>query len=481
MLIICNGAFKSGSTWLFMLLKCGINPLDIPESFRITEKWNGETIQETDLPRFLATVDIIRHDYVIKTHWDKASTLKTALAHPDVYVFNIVRDFRDVIVSAYYHYHREFKRTESFEEFYWKERRDLLAYLQSFHRLWRKRPGKVHVASYEGLLRDFAAEIRKVFAFIGRPIEDKHIDILARHITMDSLRAMWKESDKPAEERFFRQGKSGDWKRHFTPEMEADFHTMNRSMALHFRMCDEMNPIQWGQRFPIQRDFTVYTPGKAMREDWVFQDLFGRLGLPAGYFRGKRVLDIHTGSGAAAFYMEAQGAQVTAVDTCTSHRRGFAVVQNLRRSACRYVRASVYDLDPQRMGTFDFVFFWDDLHLCRDPLLAMERIRSVCAPGAMLVTRRIDVNSLPPRETAQDGLSGQDGSAAQERREIFLPNRYSLKQWLSQQGFSFKIDVQQLPAMTEEREDDWSTLPHWVFLAEYAPAAAAGTPAAAGH
>jgi tRNA (mo5U34)-methyltransferase len=48
------------------------------------------------------------------------------------------------------------------------------------------------------------------------------------------------------------------------------------------------------------------------------------------------------------------------------------------------VNSTVYDLDPARLGTFDLVHAGDLLLHLRDPVLALQRIRSVTAGHALI-------------------------------------------------------------------------------------------------
>jgi len=68
---------------------------------------------------------------------------------------------------------------------------------------------------------------------------------------------------------------------------------------------------------------------------------------------------------------------------------------------------SVYDLDPSVVGEFDFVYVGSLLMHLRDPVRALERVRSVCR-GTLLVVDNIDLalTVLHPRRpvAALDGV-----------------------------------------------------------------------------
>jgi len=131
----------------------------------------------------------------------------------------------------------------------------------------------------------------------------------------------------------------------------------------------------------------------------------GRYHLPES-LAGKRVLDVATYNGFWAFELERRGAaEVVAVDVRTMRdvdlaprRRaqmsaaeldqetgaGFALAHEILGSRVRRETISVYDLSPERLGSFDLVFCGDLLLHLTDPIRALQRIRSVTRGEARL-------------------------------------------------------------------------------------------------
>jgi tRNA (mo5U34)-methyltransferase len=118
---------------------------------------------------------------------------------------------------------------------------------------------------------------------------------------------------------------------------------------------------------------------------------------------GKRCLDIGTYDGFLAFELERRGAaEVIATDIGGEEQwdwypelrasgppaladlmgsekgRGFRIAARALRSAVERVECNVYDLSPERLGTFDVVVCGSLLLHLRDPLRALEAIRGVC-------------------------------------------------------------------------------------------------------
>jgi tRNA (mo5U34)-methyltransferase len=100
---------------------------------------------------------------------------------------------------------------------------------------------------------------------------------------------------------------------------------------------------------------------------------------------GLRVLDIGARDGFFSFELERRGAEVVAIDYIDPSASGFAVASELLGSEVECDVCNIYDLDPDRHGTFDIVLFLGLLYHLRDPLLALDRIWEVCRPDALLV------------------------------------------------------------------------------------------------
>jgi tRNA (mo5U34)-methyltransferase len=162
--------------------------------------------------------------------------------------------------------------------------------------------------------------------------------------------------------------------------------------------------------------------------------------MPWPDVRGLRCLDIGTYDGFLAFEMERRGAaEVVAVDIghhedwdwvprvrnlgpvhlaaiAGEKGAGFAVAHDALGSTVQREVVSVYDLAPERLGTFDVVVCGSLLLHLRDPLRALEAIRSVCA-GAFLSAETIDlVLTVLQRRRPSFWGNGSDG-------QWLLPNR----------------------------------------------------------
>jgi tRNA (mo5U34)-methyltransferase len=153
---------------------------------------------------------------------------------------------------------------------------------------------------------------------------------------------------------------------------------------------------------------TLELPGGVLTPGWF--DLRRQVDrLPWPEVAGKRCLDVATYDGFYAFELERRGAaEVVAIDIprhedwdwpAAARAQGGAALSALagkkgygfevaRRALCSSVAKrtlSVYELDPEVVGSFDVVVCGSLLLHLRDPVRALEAIRSVCTGSFMSV------------------------------------------------------------------------------------------------
>jgi len=120
---------------------------------------------------------------------------------------------------------------------------------------------------------------------------------------------------------------------------------------------------------------------------------------------GKRVLDIGTFDGFWAFEFEKRGAEVVALDLDNAGQldlpaqvrartgpeelnrkfgSGFAIVHEILNSRVERVVNTVYEIDPAVHGMFDVVHIGSELIHMRNPIRALQRMRSVARGYAQI-------------------------------------------------------------------------------------------------
>ena len=120
------------------------------------------------------------------------------------------------------------------------------------------------------------------------------------------------------------------------------------------------------------------------------------VGMPAD-LSGLSVLDIGAWDGAFSFEAERRGAaRVVAVDSfCWSGegwgtQAGFNCARRILDSRVEDREMEVLDLSPATVGEFDLVLFLGVLYHLKHPLLALERVASVCR-GQLIMWTQVDM------------------------------------------------------------------------------------------
>jgi tRNA (mo5U34)-methyltransferase len=132
--------------------------------------------------------------------------------------------------------------------------------------------------------------------------------------------------------------------------------------------------------------------------------LLPHYGIPTN-LNGARVLDVGSGDGFWALEFERRGGLVTSLDVESfrdvdlppalhalfdanpvnlSFRRGLELARKRLDSQIELVNMPIYELAPEKVGTFDVVHAGDILLHLRDPILALQRIRSVTSGKLIL-------------------------------------------------------------------------------------------------
>ena len=175
-------------------------------------------------------------------------------------------------------------------------------------------------------------------------------------------------------------------------------------------------------------------PGVVTKGQFDCRPAVPKLPIPAS-LAGKRCLDVGTCDGFWAFELEKRGADevvgIDLADTSTRDRiitsaplppmlerakRTFSLAHEALGSKVEWRDLSVYDLSPDKVGMFDFVFIGSLLLHLRDPVLALTAVRSV-TKGVLLSHDQIS-----------PGLSliapGTPAARLQTRRnDWWIPNR----------------------------------------------------------
>jgi hypothetical protein len=174
-----------------------------------------------------------------KNHLSQRCHRSLLLSHEDVFVLDIERDIRDVVVSAYYHFRRMENFDMSFETFYWEREREVARSVINHHLLWRVNSPKVYVSSYERLKLDFNLEVKRIGEFLGFDLSEQEIERIKRETAIETLKkksGKWNaKTGRSGSGPLYRKGIIGDWQNHLSPEMLEDIENIKKDMSNPFR------------------------------------------------------------------------------------------------------------------------------------------------------------------------------------------------------------------------------------------------------
>ncbi|PLX70650.1 MAG: hypothetical protein C0602_03835 [Denitrovibrio sp.] len=232
---------------------------------------------------------------------------------------------------------------------------------------------------------------------------------------------------------------------------------MNKDDIL--KMLETRSPANWYHNIEVLPGSGIFTDPTRTHVNYMHK--FKKQGLDENFWKGKRILDLGSFSGALSFFFEEAGADVVAVDVQDPEENGFQLLHDIRKSKVEFRRISIYDLDPADIGMFDVVNFMGLFYHLKHPLLAMERINAVCKLGGTLLT----VGTTCDRWFHNDDESCEEGFNLMEISEEsvkglndlawcgfaadhyyndtsnwFIPNHECLKGWHKACGFDVVWD-----------------------------------------
>lgn len=236
---------RSGTTWTSELAWLIVNDCNFEEAARVpltVRAPNTDANYFADWSEFappeimenLITIEKIEQmpsPRVVKSH------LPFHLLPPNLLdtakVIYVARNPKDAIVSFFY-FHKLVKLChftgdmEDFVDYFINNKLNWTPYFPTVLEAWAKRdhPNLLYLF-YEDMKKDLPTEIRKIAAFLNKTLTEEQVAKLVDHVVVDKFAK--NESVNMAREvsagltnegySFVRKGQTGDWKNHFSPEV----------------------------------------------------------------------------------------------------------------------------------------------------------------------------------------------------------------------------------------------------------------------
>jgi tRNA (mo5U34)-methyltransferase len=163
---------------------------------------------------------------------------------------------------------------------------------------------------------------------------------------------------------------------------------------------------------------------------------------------GKSVLDIGTWDGFFAFECEKRRAsRVMAIDTYVWDLHGMATFRAAREilnSKVEDRRQDIHELSPDNVGCFDVVLMLGVFYHLRNPLLALERVKSITRELLILETHVL-LPFIHEKYPLIPFFPGDENAVNSKYEMCAMPTIESLKQMLRAVGFE-DIQVKYTPS-----------------------------------
>ena len=239
MLIICNGAFKSGSTWIHAIvlevLKVNkINLLDAPVHY--TNNINSPTtIIESKLFEFLDNENYVKNNYITKSHYFLKKTINRDY-DSDIFFLFAERDVRDAVVSHYYHLKKKYKFIIGFRMYYLFLGKFKAFEILKFNRRYLESFGEDTFFKYSDMKNDFESVLVKISSILNlKDLSKEDMNTIKKNTSISKMRSdlssgnsKYYSTVSESREGMIRKGVIGEWKNYFSDYQLRDITKIER-------------------------------------------------------------------------------------------------------------------------------------------------------------------------------------------------------------------------------------------------------------
>jgi len=195
---------------------------------------------------------------VLNTH-QMLSQLPPKFRLPTTKTVACVRNPKDVLVSAYYHFRNIIPHGEDGQQIPFNELYDFLAkskyvpfgrVLDHFEDLWdnHRHDPNILLVYYEDLKENTLQQIRRVANHIGVPYTEEFLSQVCKAVDISNMKTGKYSSEENIRRKFgsdvslYRKGEIGDWRTHFTPAQNEDFDRIFTDWNKHRKMPFRFEP-----------------------------------------------------------------------------------------------------------------------------------------------------------------------------------------------------------------------------------------------
>ena len=217
-IIMSNGNFKSGSTWVTSIISEIYNdlPKEFPKEFQHPRHRN--LINIFKIKDFISS-SIFRKSkvWLSKSHIFHSPIINQISSEESVKIININRDIRDVLVSHYFHLKNAKKYNSDFNSYFYSWGKYKAIQYLLYNKAWENE--SCLKLTYLELKNNNIETIKTIARYLEVPITNKQALHIQKETDINKLRESSKEKNLNEEAWFYRKGIVGDWKNHFDEKM----------------------------------------------------------------------------------------------------------------------------------------------------------------------------------------------------------------------------------------------------------------------
>jgi len=245
MIILNVSSYKTGGTWLHNILRAGTTQFKILKTPKLLELINKPDDYICKVPAHCASEDNSKKinlaisysklntplNILDKIHiYAESESMVEYFSSLDLCFIMMIRDYRDVIVSRYFHEIASDRFKGPFSEFFEGSAKKVLREAYLYNQFWlnvkNRQVAKVHIVNFADLKTNYTDEISNIQLFLGQYAFN--VDAVKELNSIENNRNKfteeWMESFKKAGGDFYRKGEIDDYKNYFS---EAQLNTFN--------------------------------------------------------------------------------------------------------------------------------------------------------------------------------------------------------------------------------------------------------------
>ena len=218
-LILSNGNFKSGSTWVTAIIHEIYNyrNINFPKGFQNPKYTNW--IHRFKIEKFLKNEKFNeRNVWVSKSHIFQKEIIDEIMINQDnIKIINIDRDIKDVLVSHYHHLINAKKIKGDFKKYFYKWGKYKAKQILDYRLAWKDY--SCLKLKYEDLLEKNEEIVKKIAKYLDLELNNDQFLKIQKETNIENLRENLSNKNLNEKKWFFRKGKKGDWENYFDKDM----------------------------------------------------------------------------------------------------------------------------------------------------------------------------------------------------------------------------------------------------------------------